>query len=236
MSRCLRTFLVCALVLLSAPAMAGAHTAHGHATGRGRHAHATHHKRRAHKKHHKRRSHKRRSHKTHRKHSGRSADLGQPCVGTDLMPAQGNLELIRTATLCLVNQERAQDGESPLQPNGRLEQAAQGHTESMAFGDYFEHDGPQGETPLSRMIAAGYIYSSRVGYEIGENIAWGTISLATPRAIVAAWMASPGHRENILDPNYRDTAIGVCTHLPSSLGEGQPGAIYTQDFGVIITG
>jgi len=184
--------------------MAGAHTAHGQAGHHGSRAHATHHKRRAHKKHHKRHHHKRRYEKTHTKHSGRSADLGQPCVGTDLMPAQGNLELIRTATLCLVNQERAQDGESPLQANGRLEQAAQGHTESMAFGDYFEHDGPQGETPLSRMIAA--------------------------------WMASPGHRENILDPNYRDTAIGVSAHLPSSLGEGQPGAIYTQDFGVIITG
>ena len=48
-------------------------------------------------------------------------------------------------------------------------------------------------------------------------------------------MASPGHRANILDAHFRDTAIGVSPHVPSSLSQGQPGGIYTQDFGVIIT-
>ena len=86
------------------------------------------------------------------------------------------------------------------------------------------------------MRAAGYIYSRQIGYEVGENIAWGTLWLATPRAIVAAWMASPGHRANILDRRYRDTGIGVSPHPPTSLAHGQPGAIYTQDFGVIIHG
>ena len=85
------------------------------------------------------------------------------------------------------------------------------------------------------MRAVGYI-SSRIGYEVGENIAWGTLSLASPHAIVAAWMASPGHRANILDPSYRQTGIGVSPHPPVSLADGQPGGIYTQDFGVIITG
>ena len=56
----------------------------------------------------------------------------------------------------------------------------------------------------------------------------------TPRAIVAAWMASPGHRANILDARFRDTGIGVSPHPPASLADGQAGAIYTQDFGVII--
>jgi uncharacterized protein YkwD len=106
----------------------------------------------------------------------------------------------------------------------------------MAFGDYFEHDGPNGDTPLSRMIASGYIPGGNVGYEIGENIGWGTFSLGTPSAIVAAWMASPGHRANILDVHFRDTAVGVSPHVPSSLSGGQAGGIYTQDFGVIITG
>jgi uncharacterized protein YkwD len=80
------------------------------------------------------------------------------------------------------------------------------------------------------------VYSSRIGYVIGENIAWGTLGLATPKAIVEAWMASPGHRANILDASYRDTGIGVVAAVPDSMGEGQDGAIYTQDFGVIITG
>jgi uncharacterized protein YkwD len=153
------------------------------------------------------------------------------CPGADLQPTATDLASIRAATLCLVNRERARHGERPLAPNRRLERAAQAHTESMALEDYGEHDGPQGETPSSRMRAAGYIYSSRMGYEVGENIGWGTLWLATPRAIVAGWMASPGHRAEILDAHFRNTAVGVCPHPPSSLAGGQAGAIYTQDFG-----
>ncbi len=163
---------------------------------------------------------------------------GRPgaCANTRLRPTRSNIALIRGATLCLINRERATRGERPLRPNRRLRHAAQAHSRSMAFGDYFQHDGPSGQTPLARIRDAGYISSSHVGVEVGENIAWGTLSLATPRAIVAAWMSSAGHRANILDPHYRETGIGVSPHPPVSLAHGQPGAIYTQDFGVIITG
>jgi uncharacterized protein YkwD len=158
------------------------------------------------------------------------------CPDIELTPNEENLESIRTATLCLVNRERTAHGENPLRLNPALEKTAQAHTEDMAFGDYFEHVGPRGDTPVSRMRAAGYIYNSQVGYEVGENIAWGTLWLATPRAIVAAWMASPGHRANILDARFRDTGVGVWPRAPESLSHGEAGAIYTQDFGVIITG
>lgn len=143
---------------------------------------------------------------------------------------------MREATLCLINRERVTRGERALTPNGKLQGAAQGHSESMALNDYFDHEGPGGSTPLSRMRAYGYIYSSSVGYEVGENIAWGTLSLATPKAIVESWMNSQGHRENILDPHYRDTGMGVSPHAPAAEAHGQAGAVYTQDFGVIITG
>ena len=169
------------------------------------------------------------------KHTSAS-NAHRACVNTRLRPSPTNTALIRGATLCLINRERAAHGERALRPNRRLRRAAQAHSVSMAFGDYFEHDGPSGQTPLTRLRDAGYISSSRVGYEVGENIAWGTLYLATPRAIVAAWMASPGHRANILDARYRETGIGVSPHPPASLAHGQPGAIYTQDFGVIITG
>lgn len=106
----------------------------------------------------------------------------------------------------------------------------------MVDQDYFSHYGPSGDTPASRMRASGYLYSNDIGYEVAENIAWGTLSLATPNAIVEAWMHSQGHRENILDPHYRDTGIGVVAAVPHSLAGGEPGAIYTQDFGVIMTG
>ncbi len=146
-------------------------------------------------------------------------------------PTAVDIRLVRAATLCLVNRERARHGERALHWNERLVRAAQAHTESMAFGDYFEHVGPRGETPLMRMRRTGYIYSSHIGFEVGENIAWGSLWLGTPRAVVASWMRSPGHRANILDARYRDTGIGISPHT-AGLAHGQSGGIYTQDFGV----
>jgi uncharacterized protein YkwD len=170
--------------------------------------------------------------------SSTSAPTAQPavCTGAGLAPTPEDLEAVREATLCLINNERITHGERPLQLNADLQNCAQGHSESMAVGDYFSHEGPGGSTPLSRMQAAGYIYSSKIGYEIGENIAWGTLWLATPKAIVESWMQSPEHRANILDASYRETGIGVSPHAPAARAEGEPGALYTQDFGVIITG
>lgn len=158
------------------------------------------------------------------------------CPGAGLTPTPENIEAVREATFCLINNERIVHGERPLQLNANLRNCAQGHSESMAVGDYFSHEGPGGSTPLSRMQAAGYVDSSKIGYEIGENIAWGTLWLATPKAIVESWMQSPEHRANILDANYRETGIGVSPHAPAARAEGEPGALYTQDFGVIITG
>jgi uncharacterized protein YkwD len=167
-----------------------------------------------------------------------SAPTYQPsvCSAAAVTPTPENLETVREATMCLINDERITHGERPLQPNADLEACAQEHSESMANDDYFSHEGPDGSTPLSRMQAAGYIYSSNIGYEIGENIAWGTLWLATPKSIVESWMQSPEHRANILDSDYRETGIGVDPHAPAARAEGQPGALYTQDFGVVITG
>jgi uncharacterized protein YkwD len=180
------------------------------------------------------RRHHARAHGRHRRPS--AAEVAGQCPDAGLTPTQWNIERVRAATLCLVNRERAARGERALQVNGRLEQAAQTHTESMAFGDYFEHEGPSGDTPAARMRAAGYIYSSQIGWEVGENIGWGTLWEGSPRAVVAGWMASPGHRANILDARFRDTAIGVSPHPPTSLAHGQAGGLYTEDFGVIIAG
>jgi uncharacterized protein YkwD len=174
--------------------------------------------------------------KSHARKPTRSAahDSGGECPNATLRPTDANLESIRAATLCLINRERTAHGESPLHANGALQQAAQGHTESMVQDDYFEHVGPDGVTPLQRARAAGYVYSSNLGCEVGENIGWGTLWQGTPAAIVSVWMNSQGHRENILDPHYTDTGIGVSPHPPAAFAGGQSGGIYTQDFGVLL--
>jgi uncharacterized protein YkwD len=160
--------------------------------------------------------------------------LATPCQNTELTPAAGNLREINAATLCLINQERARNGELPLQVSGQLEEAAQSHSEEMVSENYFAHIAPSGLTPVARVQDTGYIPNPQVGYALGENLAWGTLSLSTPSAIVASWIASPEHLTNILYGPYRDTAIDVAPAAPASLANGQPGAVYTQEFGVII--
>jgi uncharacterized protein YkwD len=156
------------------------------------------------------------------------------CPGANLTPATGNVEQVRAAVLCLINQERERHGEGALTSSAKLAHAAQQHSRDMANEDYFSHITPDGQTPLNRMRANGYIPNAQDGYVVGENIAWGTMWLATPQSIVGAWMASPGHRANILDGAFRETGVGVEPRPPASLAEGQPGALYTQDFGTII--
>lgn len=150
------------------------------------------------------------------------------------MPEPGDVALVRAAVLCLINMQRAQHGETPLILNAELEQAAEAHAQEMVSADYFDHVSPSGLTPVGRVRATGYIPSPMVGYVIGENLAWGTLSLATPEAIVAAWIASPGHLANILESQYRDTGVGVTPQAPAMLANGAPGATYAQEFGVII--
>lgn len=226
---------------------------HGTANTRGhRHHRHRHHRRRHHRNHHHRRHHRlRQHHRLHHRHRRarpheaqithasnaprNAAGASLECSGANLIPTPANLESVRTATFCLINRERALHGERPLRLNLKLQRAAQRHSEEMVAEDYFSHYEPSGEGPAGRMRATGYI-GPNVGYEVGENIAWGTLRLATPNAIVEGWMHSPGHRANILDASFRETAIGVVAAVPRSFGKGQQGAIYTQDFGVIITG
>jgi len=151
------------------------------------------------------------------------------------MPEPANLAILRAAVLCLVNRVRAEHGEVPLTLNSKREQAAEAHNQEMISLDYFAHVSPTGESPVERIrTTTSYIPGSNVGYVIGENLAWGTLNLATPQSIVEAWIASPGHLANILESRYRETGVSVVPSVPAALAEGEPGGTYAQEFGVII--
>jgi uncharacterized protein YkwD len=160
--------------------------------------------------------------------------LATPCQNTELTPSAEDLPLLREAILCLVNRERAEHSVAPLTADAHLQQAAEGHCSEMISADYFAHVAPNGETPVDRIKQTGYIANPADGYVVGENLAWGTYVLSTPKAIVEAWIASPGHLANILESRYTETGIAVAPAVPQSLGEGNPGATYAQEFGVIV--
>ena len=160
--------------------------------------------------------------------AGAGADAPSNCAGADLFPSAANMPQVESATLCLLNAERASRGLAPLRRNGRLRSAALAHSVDMVAHHYFAHDDLSGGGPEDRIGRAGYL--PRYGpWVIGENIAWGTDYLATPREIVRAWMNSAPHRHNILYSDFREIGIGVAVGVPdSSLGAG---ATYSTEFG-----
>jgi uncharacterized protein YkwD len=160
--------------------------------------------------------------------------LATPCENTELTPSDENLFAVRGAVLCLINRVRAEHSIAPLTANVQLEEAAESHNAEMLSVDYFAHVAPDGETPVDRIEKTGYIGSSSDGYVIGENLAWGTYQLSTPKSIVEAWIASPEHLANILESRYTETGIGVTPAVPQSIGGGDPGATFAEEFGVIV--
>ncbi len=99
----------------------------------------------------------------------------------------------------LVNQERAKAGLKPLAKDSALTVMALDKAKDMYYNRYFDHNSPTYGSPFDMMKK----YGIRFTYA-GENIAKGQ---RTPQEVMKAWMNSPGHRQNILSPNY--TKIGV---------------------------
>jgi uncharacterized protein YkwD len=123
------------------------------------------------------------------------------------------------ATLCLLNEQRANHHLRPLHENTALDRASRGHSYAMVAHHYFDHGDFVG-----RIHRAGYS-----GYTLGENIAWGSLQYSTPASIVDMWMHSAGHRANILRAKFRDIGIGIANGSPERGVSGA--ATYTTDFG-----
>lgn len=151
------------------------------------------------------------------------------CENADITPTDANERAVREAILCLHNEIRADRGLPRLREDARLRRAAVAHSQDMVSRRYFEHTTPAGVTMVDRIRAARYV-PRNVGWSLGENLAWGTGRLATPRSIMRAWMDSPGHRANVVKRSYREIGIGVVTGVPSDRDKG---ATYTANFGVI---
>jgi uncharacterized protein YkwD len=133
----------------------------------------------------------------------------------------------RSTTLCLINAERSAHGVRPLRLDQRLSRASLRHSRDMVAHRYFAHDSRNGSAFSARIASTGWM-SGRRSWNVGENLAWGSGTLATPRAIVAAWMHSAGHRHNILQARFHVIGIGIGAGAPTGNGSG---STYTTDFG-----
>ena len=149
------------------------------------------------------------------------------CPHSGDVPKPERIVETRGQILCLLNEERADHGLPALRYNPLLELASQRHSEDMAARDFFAHNTPDGVDPQARMAAAGY---PLVGRHTGENLYWGEEMHAPPVAAMDGWMHSPGHRENILRPEFAEVGVGVAYDAPVAGGHGRS-ALYTTDFG-----
>ena len=123
------------------------------------------------------------------------------------MPANDNAATLRSATLCLLNAERAKRGLAPLTANAQLGKAAQNHSRAMVRERFFDHISPGGSTLLSRVRrGTGYLRGAR-SYALGENIAWGSGDYATPQrdrqGLDGVRRPSPEHPQPPLPPHRR---------------------------------
>ena len=148
------------------------------------------------------------------------------CRDADARPAEDNLVAIRRATVCLINHERTSRGLRKLSQSRRLRRAATGHAGDMRTRSYFAHEGPDGPALDRRLRRVRYWPATAAS----ENLAWGQGALSTPRQIVAGWMASDGHRANILAPVFREVGVAVLAKVPAPPPDHR-GATYVANFG-----
>lgn len=106
-----------------------------------------------------------------------------------------------TKVIELTNSERQSAGLSVVVENKELDAAALAKAADMFAKGYWAHVSPTGTEPWYFITKSGYKYQ-----HAGENLAR---DFSNPKDIVAAWMASPTHKQNLLDSRYQDIGIAV---------------------------
>jgi uncharacterized protein YkwD len=122
----------------------------------------------------------------------------------------------RYAVVELTNRIRERQNLPPLKVCDDLMEVADLHAEDMARRNYFDHRSRDGRTMYDRLKTIVPIGSQ------GENIAAGQES---PESVIASWSRSPGHRENMLNREFREIGVGWATNEKSEYG-----TYWVQDF------
>ncbi|MCI0542628.1 CAP domain-containing protein [bacterium] len=131
-----------------------------------------------------------------------------------------NGELSGAGIFNFTNKNRAKENLPPLGRNSLLDAAAIIKMNDMFTRGYFEHISPDGKGIIDLAKGVGYRFVS-----VGENLALG--DFGGDEQLVNAWMASPGHRENIMKPNFQEIGIAV----GEGMYNGKKTWIAVQEFG-----
>ncbi len=127
--------------------------------------------------------------------------------------------LTPTNIIQLTNAARQDRNLKLLKQNSKLANAAQLKAQDMLTKGYFAHVSPANVTPWYWFKKAGYVYTSA-----GENLA---MDFVTAEDVTEAWLASPGHRKNLLNQKYVDIGVAVA----SGKIDGLSSTVVVQFFG-----
>jgi uncharacterized protein YkwD len=152
--------------------------------------------------------------------------VGQPLVHQAPHPAITPAPVVQAVEVTppsymvnLINAERAKAGVKLIVPNDKLMASAEAKCLDMIKRGYWAHFASDGTSPWQFFIANGYNYRYA-----GENLAR---DYATDHDSMVALMASPTHRDNILNSKYKEVGIGKCSGLMS----GVQHSLVVQHFG-----
>jgi len=120
-----------------------------------------------------------------------------------------------------INKIRVSHGLDPLAENPKLDIAALLKAQDMIERDYFNHYSPEGKAPWDWISSAKYNYKYA-----GENLA---LNFFNDQETVQAWLNSPTHKDNILNPNYKDTGVAILSGITSTTKESK--TVVVQMFG-----
>ena len=119
----------------------------------------------------------------------------------------------------LTNTDRAQNAAPPLTVNPVLATAAQMKADDMVARGYFSHIGPDGGLPWDFFRKVGYVYRYA-----GENLA---VNFFDSEAVAQAWMNSPAHRANMVNPHFTEVGFGIA----EGTYQGKPSVFVVEFFG-----
>ena len=135
--------------------------------------------------------------------AGSLAKGGSGCANADRPVTSLTREAARDAIICLFNRKRSAQN---VVENGKLQKAAQRHTNTMRQKECFKHECPGEPSFEERVGSTGYCEA--VGCSAAEIIAIRG-AVATPRDVVSDWFDSGSHREIIRRASYEDVGVGI---------------------------
>ena len=135
------------------------------------------------------------------------ADAGvvDPAQVKEVAEQAAAMNQLEQAIFAEVNRVRLELGVAALRGSALLQRAARSHSEQMLSGNFFSHIDKNGQDVVDRLRVQGM----EEFRSAGENIYMGRNISNLVESVVQGWLQSPGHRKNLLSPNYQETGVGI---------------------------